>query len=204
MAAVAAAPKQLFNWNLTEASTPAVVARAKCIEDVQRILSDKEHFPSPVSAVAPQCNGLVILITYTHVLLIWIGHRLLHLLMVTRKRARPPRTHPTASATLLQELKHTLIANVFILQVLAVGALHSVNACITNSGGTMLNMSDMNAVLGLESHGVRVQAGCKMADIYDWLGKNVSRSRSRSSGGSVHFPTASAAVVDGLSLHWVL
>lgn len=60
------------------------------------------------------------------------------------------------------------------LQVLAVGAMHSVNACMTNNGGTVLNMSSMNTVLGLEPHGVRLQAGCKMADIYDWLAQHVS------------------------------
>lgn len=59
-------------------------------------------------------------------------------------------------------------------QVLAVGAMHSVNSCLVNNGGTVVNMSNMNRVLGLEPHGVRVQAGCKMADIYDWLGKHVS------------------------------
>lgn len=53
------------------------------------------------------------------------------------------------------------------------GAMHSVNSCLVNNGGTVLNMSNMNRVLGLEPHGVRVQAGCKMADIYDWLGKHV-------------------------------
>jgi FAD/FMN-containing dehydrogenase len=60
------------------------------------------------------------------------------------------------------------------MQVLAVGAMHSVNACMTNHGGTVLNMSSMNSILGLEPHGVRVQAGCKMADIYDFLAQHVS------------------------------
>ena len=60
------------------------------------------------------------------------------------------------------------------LQVLAVGAMHSVNACITNTGGTVLNVSAMNSIVGLEPHGVRVQAGCKMADIYDYLAQHVS------------------------------
>lgn len=58
-------------------------------------------------------------------------------------------------------------------QVLAVGAMHSVNACLTNNGGTLVNMSALNRLLGLEEGGVRVQAGVKMADLYDWLGEHV-------------------------------
>lgn len=69
-------------------------------------------------------------------------------------------------------------------QVLAVGALHSVNGCVTNTGGTLLNMSSMNEVLGLEGPGVRVQAGCKMAKLYDWLGRHVSFDRTLVHGGS--------------------
>jgi FAD/FMN-containing dehydrogenase len=64
--------------------------------------------------------------------------------------------------------------------------MHSVNACLTNNGGTLINLSSMNAVIGLEEQGLRVQAGCKMADIYDYLGKHVSRSwawRARTRGG---------------------
>jgi FAD/FMN-containing dehydrogenase len=60
-------------------------------------------------------------------------------------------------------------------QVLAVGALHSVNGCLTNRGGTVLSMARMDQVVGLEGSGcVRVQAGCKMLALYDWLGKHVS------------------------------
>lgn len=52
--------------------------------------------------------------------------------------------------------------------------MHSVNACITNNGGTLLNMSALNLIVGLEAHRVRVQAGVTMADLYDWLAKRVS------------------------------
>jgi hypothetical protein len=39
----------LYNWNLTEASSPAVVAQARSIEDVQRVLKRDAEYPSPVS-----------------------------------------------------------------------------------------------------------------------------------------------------------
>eukprot|EP00775_Hariotina_reticulata_P008748 gene8748-8928_t len=55
--------------------------------------------------------------------------------------------------------------------VLAVGSLHSVNSCLTNNGGTILNLSGMNNILGLEAAGVRVQAGVKLADLHDWLAR---------------------------------
>jgi len=51
--------------------------------------------------------------------------------------------------------------------------MHSVNACINNDGGTVLDMSGMDSILGLEAHGVRVQAGCRMADIHDYLAEHV-------------------------------
>ena len=63
------------------------------------------------------------------------------------------------------------------------GAMHSVNACMTNNGGTVLNMSSINSILGLEPHGVRVQAGCKMADIYDFLAQHVSHQGAAAVGG---------------------
>lgn len=61
-------------------------------------------------------------------------------------------------------------------QVLAVGSLHSVTRCLTNDGGTVLAMSGFNRVLGLTeapAAGVRVQAGCKLADLQDYLAENV-------------------------------
>jgi hypothetical protein len=39
----------LYNWNLTEASSPAVIAQARSIEDVQRVLKRDTDYPSPVS-----------------------------------------------------------------------------------------------------------------------------------------------------------
>jgi hypothetical protein len=42
-------PKQLFNWNLTEATTPAVVVKADSIEVVERVVKNSSEFPSPVS-----------------------------------------------------------------------------------------------------------------------------------------------------------
>lgn len=32
----------------------------------------------------------------------------------------------------------------------------------------------MNRILGLEAHGVRAEAGVKLADLHDWLAKDVS------------------------------
>jgi hypothetical protein len=52
--------------------------------------------------------------------------------------------------------------------------MHSVNPCVTNTGGTLLSMSGLNQVLGLEDCGraVRVHAGCKMAALYSYLAKH--------------------------------
>lgn len=49
MAVAGESAGQLFNWNLTEVSSPAVIAQARSVEDVQRVLLKNAEFPSPVS-----------------------------------------------------------------------------------------------------------------------------------------------------------
>ncbi|WIA42207.1 hypothetical protein OEZ86_009467 [Tetradesmus obliquus] len=48
--------------------------------------------------------------------------------------------------------------------------MHSVNGCISNTG-TILNISGLNQIKGVESSCVRVQAGVKLADLHDYLAK---------------------------------
>jgi hypothetical protein len=174
---VAEAPGQLYNWNLTEASSPSVIAQARTVEDVERVLKNDADFPSPVRCTA---------ITLIRQLAVIIHHMSYSSALAVGNDAAQQHVAPAASPAggqcfalqaclpLLPCTKLTQFLLFAPLQVLAVGAMHSVNACMTNNGGTVLNMSSMNAVLGLEPHGVRLQAGCKMADIYDWLATHVS------------------------------
>lgn len=52
MAVAAETPGQLYNWNLTEASSPAVITQARTVEDVERVLKNDADFPSPVRCTA--------------------------------------------------------------------------------------------------------------------------------------------------------
>ena len=58
--------------------------------------------------------------------------------------------------------------------VLAVGSMHSVTDVIVNDKGTLMLMSSLSSVLGLEGEGsdsvmVRVQAGCSLKALSIWL-----------------------------------
>ena len=58
--------------------------------------------------------------------------------------------------------------------VLAVGSMHSVTDAIVNDKGTLMLMSSLSSVLGLEGEGsgsvmVRVQAGCSLKALSLWL-----------------------------------
>lgn len=95
-------------------------------------------------------------------------------------------------ATSYEQVQHVVASpHNFPGPVLAVGAMHSVTACITNTGGTIVSLARLNAVLGFVDDDdddtvdnvdndpavmpklVKVQAGVTMADLHDWLGKQV-------------------------------
>jgi len=63
--------------------------------------------------------------------------------------------------------------------VLAVGSAHSVTGVLRNDGGTVVDMSALDSILGMGTVGgkevVRVQGGVKLAAIHKWLDARVSR-----------------------------
>jgi hypothetical protein len=70
-----------------------------------------------------------------------------------------------------------VIANKYLYPgpVLAIGSMHSVTDAIINDLGTILDLSGLNQILGVEESAgqpvVRVQAGCQLKDLSDWLAK---------------------------------
>lgn len=60
--------------------------------------------------------------------------------------------------------------------VLAIGSMHSVTDAVLNDAGTIIDLTGLNQILGLEDEAseqpmVRVQAGCKLKDVSAWLAK---------------------------------
>ena len=60
--------------------------------------------------------------------------------------------------------------------VLAIGSMHSVTDAVINDAGTIIDLSGLAQILGLEDEAadhpmVRVQAGCKLKDLSTWLAK---------------------------------
>lgn len=110
---VEANPAPINNWNHSVVTKPAVVVRAKTVDDVRAaVRGDGARFPSPV---------------------------------------------------------------------LAVGSAHTVTDALRNDGGTMVDVSALNAILGFDKVDgkdvVRVQCGVKLADLHRWLderGKEIS------------------------------
>lgn len=107
---VEANPAPINNWNHSVVTKPAVVVRAKTVDDVRAaVRGDGARFPSPV---------------------------------------------------------------------LAVGSAHTVTDALRNDGGTMVDVSALNAILGFDKVDgkdvVRVQCGVKLADLHRWLDERVS------------------------------
>lgn len=113
--AVESNPKPLNNWNHSVVTRPAVIVRAKTVDDVRAAVkgdgdgNGNARFPSPV---------------------------------------------------------------------LAVGSAHTVTDALRNDGGTVVDVSALNAILGFDKvagqHVVRVQCGVKLADLHRWLDERVS------------------------------
>ena len=60
--------------------------------------------------------------------------------------------------------------------VIAVGSMHSVTDALVNDAGTIIDLSNLNKIIGLEKSAsgltmVRVQAGCKLKNVSAWLAK---------------------------------
>lgn len=139
----------LFNWNLGHSTTPAVYVTVDTVE-VQGGSGVWERGLGRSTG-----GGLCVLFTSQ-------GHPL------------------TANQKPKTKKKQDVIAIVadpkaYPSPLLPVVRRHSVTRCNVNDEGTVIDLTKLNRILGLERGGaaVRVQGGTLLKDIHEWLGQQV-------------------------------